>query len=91
MINKDPENKTYLWSLQCVASTNIGTWTASEEPYLFFHMNSIESAGSTNTTYGQNEVFEINFKSGKTIYVEVPENVRIKFIEEAIRCIGRTK
>ena len=87
----EPENKNHIWSLQRVVGTDIGSWTAHEEPYLAFHMNSVESAGSTETYYGSAEVFQINFKSGKTIYVEVPEAKRQTFLEELIWCIGNTK
>jgi hypothetical protein len=88
---KEPENKNHIWSLQRVVGTDIGSWTAHEEPYLVFHLNSVESAGSTETRYGSREVFQVNFKSGKTIYVEVPETKRHTFLEELIWCIGKTK
>ena len=88
---KEPENKNHIWSLQRVVPTDIGTWTSHEEPYLVFHLNSIESTGSTVSYNRSAEVFQLNFKSGKTIYAEVPEKMRGKFLEEVVWCIGKTK
>lgn len=86
-----PYVKNHIWALQRVVPTDIGTWTSHEEPWLVFHMNSIESTGSTFSYNGRTEVFQLNFKSGKTIHVEVPEKMRMQFWEEAIWCIGKTK
>lgn len=88
---KEPENKNHIWSLQRVVGTDIGLWTAHEEPYLVFHMRSVESGGSTETYSGSAEVFQINFKSGKTIYAEVPKEKKQTFLEELIWCIGEAK
>jgi|14BtaG_2_1085337.scaffolds.fasta_scaffold83867_2 hypothetical protein len=87
----EPENKNHIWSLQRVVPTDIGTWTASEEPFLIFHLNSVESAGSTEAHRLGYEVFQINFKSGKTIWVEVPKEKKKTLLEELIWCIGKTK
>lgn len=80
-----------MWSLQRVVGTDIGFWTSHEEPYLVFNLNSLESAGSTFSKGEGEEIFQLNFKSGKTVYVQMPEKLREKFWEAALTAFRNVK
>ena len=81
----------FMWSLQRVVGTDIGMWTSHEEPYLVFNIKSLESAGSTFSKVEGEEIFQLNFKSGKTVYVKMPEKLREKFWESVLPAFGNLK
>lgn len=74
---------SYVWSLQRIVETDIGTWTSHEEPILTFSLKSVESVGPIDYEYGSEDVFQVNFKSGKTVHVSVPKQLYDEFLELA--------
>lgn len=79
----------FIWSLQRVVGTDIGLWTSHEEPYLVFNLNSLESVGSTFSKGEGEEIFQLNFKSGKTVYVKMPEKLREKFWDNVLPALRK--
>jgi len=59
------KRESYVWSLQRVVETDMGSWTARDEPLLTFSLKSAESVGPIDCEHGLEDVFQVNFKSGK--------------------------
>ena len=77
------KRESYVWSLQRVVETDMGSWTARDEPLLTVSLKSAESVGPIDCEHGLEDVFQVNFKSGKTIHVNVPKQLHDEFLELA--------
>ena len=84
------EAKNFRWTVQRVVPTDIGTFTSEDEPHVHFNMNSVESiAGPIPNLLQTENIMQINFKSGKTIYCEIQSMLENRFWDDAFWSMER--